>query len=205
MTVSFWLILLAMLTYGLLHSLLASLKIKAQARRWFGSKTDQWFRLAYNFIAVFTLLPILFLPILLMDKEIYRFHLPWVIITLIIQALAVITVVAGLKQTGISSFIGLRQLLLPEDTSPPRLITNGFYHYVRHPLYTAGLIFIWLLPIMTWNLLALNLGLTAYVFIGAYFEERKLLLEFGEAYAEYCLHTLMLIPGLRFPNHRRQS
>jgi methanethiol S-methyltransferase len=199
MTISFWLIILAVLGYGLLHTLLASVKLKAHARNWFGSKTDRVYRLAYNFIAIFTLLPILFLPILLVDEEIYRINLPWVILTLSIQALAVIILVIGLKQTGISSFIGFRQLLLPEDTSPPRLITNGLYHYVRHPLYTCGLVFIWLIPIMTWNLLALIIGLTAYIIIGAYFEERKLLNEFCDAYAEYRQRTPMLIPGLRLP------
>jgi len=195
MTISFWLILLAVIAYGLLHSFLASLKIKAQARRWFGPDTDRWFRLAYNLIAVFTLLPILLLPILLKDREIYVIRYPWVILTLILQVLAVIVLIVGLRQTGITPFIGLRQLLLPEDTSPPRLVTAGLYCYVRHPLYAAGLVIIWLIPILTWNLLALYLSLTAYIFIGANFEERKLRLEFGEAYSEYCHHTPMLIPG----------
>jgi len=205
MTISFWLILAAVIAYGLLHSLLASLKTKAQARHWFGPSTDRWFRLAYNLIAILTLLPILLLPILLIDQEIYVIRYPWVILTLILQTLAVIIAIVGLRQTGITSFIGLRQLLLPEDTSPPRLVTSGLYRYVRHPIYTAGLVFISLIPILTWNLLALNIGLTAYIFIGAYFEERKLLLEFGEPYAEYCLHTPMLIPGLMFPRLPRQS
>jgi len=199
MTISFWLILLAIIAYGLLHSFLASLKTKARTRHWFVPATDRWFRIAYNLIAVLTLLPILLLPILLIDREIYVIRYPWVILTLIIQVLAVIVLLVGLHQTGITSSIGLRQLLLPEDTSPPSLVTTGLYRYARHPLYTAGLVFIWLIPILTWNLLALNLGLTAYVFIGAYFEERKLLLEFGEPYAEYRRHTPMLIPGLRSP------
>ena len=55
MTLSFWLILLAVLAYGLLHSLLASLTTKAQTRKWIGPTSDRWFRLAYNFIAVVTL------------------------------------------------------------------------------------------------------------------------------------------------------
>jgi protein-S-isoprenylcysteine O-methyltransferase Ste14 len=205
MTISFWLILLAVPAYGLLHSILASLTIKAQARNWIGPASDRWFRLAFNFIAAITLLPILFLPILLIDKEIYTIHFPWVIMTLTIQVLAVIALYVGLRQTGLSSFIGLRQLFLPEVTNPPRLVTNRLYRYVRHPLYTAGLVLIWLLPVLTWNLLALNLGLTTYIFIGAYFEERKLLLTFGETYAEYRRHTPMLIPGLRLSLHRTNN
>jgi protein-S-isoprenylcysteine O-methyltransferase Ste14 len=58
---------------------------------------------------------------------------------------------------------------------------------------------------MAWNLLALNLGLTAYILIGAYFEERKLMLEFGESYAEYREHTPMHIPGLKLIHKTHQS
>ena len=77
-------------------------------------------------------------------------------------------------------------------------MVNGLYRFVRHPLYTAGLVIIWLMPVMTCNLLALNIGLTLYVLIGAVYEERKLLKEFGQAYAAYRQRTPMLIPGLRF-------
>ncbi len=205
MTLSFWMILLAVLAYGLFHSLLASPTIRYQTRKQAGPTTDRWFRLAYNFIAVITLLPILLMPVLMIDKEIYIIPLPWVILTLTIQALAVIALVAGLRQTGITSFLGLRQAVLLEDTSPPRLVTDGLYRYVRHPLYTAGLVFIWLLPIMTWNLLALNIGLTAYILIGATFEERKLLNQFGDTYADYRRKTPMLIPGLRFFNPSQKT
>ena len=205
MTLSFWLILLAVLSYGLLHTLLASTKAKQFAHRWFGSKADQWYRLAYNFIAVVTLLPILVLPVLLIDKELYRIPFPWVILTMILQLLAVSAIIVGVKQTGMTSFVGLHQLLLPEDTSPPKMVTGGLYRYVRHPLYTAGLVIIWLMPIMTCNLLALNIGLTGYILVGAVFEERKLLAEFGEEYAAYRQHTPMLVPGLRKLQSKQKS
>ena len=201
MTYSFWIILLAVFSYGLLHSILASTRVKAQVRRWFGPKTEHWYRLIYNFIAVITLLPILLLPILLIDEQIYRIPLPWVILTIAIQLFAVVILVLGVKQTGITSFIGLSQLLLPEDTSPPRMVTDRLYRYVRHPLYTAGLVIIWLNALMTVNLLALVLGLTGYIIIGAYFEERKLLLEFGDVYAEYRQRTPMLVPRIRISRH----
>ena len=116
------------------------------------------------------MLPILLLPILLIDKEIYTIPFPWVILTLTIQVLAVIALIIGLRQTGITSFLGLRQAVPAGRYHPAHVWSpDGLYRYVRHPLYTAGLVFIWLLPIMTWNLLALNIGLTAYIFIGAYF------------------------------------
>ncbi len=204
MTSSFWLILLAVLAYGLVHSLLASLTIKAQTRQLFSSAVDRWYRLGFNFIAVITLLPILLLPLLLSDKKIYVIPFPWVIISLTIQLLAVIAVFLGVRQTGIFSFLGLRQVFQLGDTTPTHMVTDGFYHYVRHPLYTAGLIFIWLLPILTWNLLAINIGLTVYILIGIKYEERNLLREFGDSYAEYRRRTPMLIPGL-VVTHRGQK
>jgi protein-S-isoprenylcysteine O-methyltransferase Ste14 len=197
MTLSFWLILLAVLAYGLLHSLLASIRIKAQTQHRLGPTSERWYRLAYNLIAIGTLLPILVLPLILEDEEIYIIPFPWVILTIAIQLLAVVALFIGLRQTGITSFLGLRQAFLPEDTTPPRLVTDGLYRYVRHPLYTAGLLFIWLIAIMTWNLLALIIGLTAYIFVGIYFEERKLLQEFGSSYAKYRQSTPMLVPGLK--------
>ena len=53
-----------------------------------------------------------------------------------------------------------------------------------------------LLPVMTINLLALNLGLTLYIVVGAVFEERKLVREFGDVYVEYQRRVPMLVPFL---------
>ena len=85
--------------------------------------------------------------------------------------------------------------LAPEaDGIPPHLVTEGLYRYMRHPLYTMGLVVVWLTPVMTWNTLALNLGITLYVFFGAYYEERKLHRQFGAAYEAYRKSTPMLVP-----------
>jgi len=201
MTASFWIILLIVFIYGLVHSVLASLRVKELVHRWLGSSADRWFRLTYNFLAVVLLIPVLLLPVILIDKEIYSIPMPWTLITFAGQILAVIILILGLKQTGISSFAGFRQLFTPERVNPPKLVTNGLYRFVRHPLYTAGLLFIWLIPVMTWNLLALNIGLTIYIVVGAHFEERKLHREYGQAYQIYKLKTPMLVPF--FPRLKR--
>jgi protein-S-isoprenylcysteine O-methyltransferase Ste14 len=65
---------------------------------------------------------------------------------------------------------------------------------MRHPLYTAGLIIIWLAPVMNTNLLALNAGLSIYLVLGAHVEESKLVHEFGETYEDYRRRTPMFIP-----------
>jgi protein-S-isoprenylcysteine O-methyltransferase Ste14 len=188
-------VLISVLIYGLVHSLLASFWAKGTARRRMGSWVDRWYRLAYNLFATVSLLPVLALPALLTDKGLYSIPSPWVYLTLAGQLLAVVALVIGLLQTGVWSFLGLRQLIRPTE-GPYTFNVTGLYRYVRHPLYTAGLVFIWLTPVMTSNLLALNLGLTIYLVVGAMFEERKLQQEFGEAYARYQDRTPMLIPRL---------
>ena len=191
-----WLVLLAILLYGLVHSLLAALRVKALARRYFGSYSDRFYRLGYNIFAVVSLLPVLALSALLPDRTLYTVPSPWALLSLALQGMALLALVIGLMQTDAWSFLGLRQLIGPPAVGKPELVVKGMYRWVRHPLYTAGLVFIWVTPLMTVNVLALNLGLTIYIIVGAYFEERKLVGEYGEAYRRYRRDTPMLIPRL---------
>jgi methanethiol S-methyltransferase len=194
-TASFFAILAAIAIYGGLHSWLASLQAKALARRSLGSTADRIYRLAYNFVAIISLLPVLVLPAILPDRTLYTIPVPWSVLTLLVQGIAVLALLAGLLQTGLWSFIGLKQLLETPGEQTTELVVGGLYHWVRHPLYTAGLVFIWLTPVMTWNLLALNIGLSLYLYIGALFEERKLVREYGEAYQAYRQRTPMFFPS----------
>jgi methanethiol S-methyltransferase len=193
-------IILAVVLYGAIHSILASMEVKAWAERRFGVGYRRWYRIFFNGVAVMSILPALALVVLLPDAPIYRIPFPWVLLTLGVEALCAIGLLATLAQTGAMNFIGLEQLMDPQGTERPhRLSTNGLYRWVRHPLYTLSLVFIWLTPIMTWNILAFNIGVTIYTTIGAaVFEERKLLSEFGEAYRVYQKKTPMLVPGLKF-------
>ncbi len=199
-----WIILLVVALYGAVHSWLASLAVKAWARRQYGELAKRLYRFAYNFFAVLSLLPVLALPALLPDRRLYSVPMPWALPLMGIQLLAVAALGLGLLQTGLWSFMGLQQLagrrVIGEDE---QLVVTGLYRWVRHPLYTAGLVFLWATPIMTRNLLSLYTGLSAYLVIGAIVEERKLLAIFGDAYASYREGTPMLIP--RLPYQRKSQ
>jgi len=205
MEISGWILFLAVGVYGLVHSTLASMEVKKWFSRWLGQTAQRGYRLAYNLFAVASLLPVLALAALLPDTQLYAIQMPWRLITLTIQAIALVGLLLGVRQTGAWSFLGIEQLIKAGDPPPPRLVVDGFYRWVRHPLYTFGLVFIWLTPLMTRNLLVLCLGLSAYLVIGAWFEERKLLREFGEDYARYRRQTPMLIPGLRFGRFKEKQ
>lgn len=199
-----WIILLSVALYGGVHSWLASLAVKAWARGKYGELAKRFYRFAYNIFAVLSLLPVLALPVLLPDRRLYSVPMPWALPLMGIQLLAVAALGVGLLQTGLWSFLGLKQLAgRREIGEDDQLVVTGLYRWVRHPLYTAGLGFLWATPIMTRNLLGLYAGLSAYLVIGAIVEERKLLAIFGGAYSQYREQTPMLFPRLPLSRSRK--
>ena len=191
-----WLV-LAIVAWGAVHSWLASLGVKAWFRRAFGEPAARTYRLAYNVFSVASLAPILYLLRILPDRLLYSAQGPWLIVMLAGQVLALVCLFIALLQTDTLSFVGLRQLFSGDP--PARFVKTGFYRWVRHPLYLFGLLLLWLTPRMTLNMLVAYFALTVYIFVGVLFEERKLLREFGSAYAEYRSRTPMILP---FPFRR---
>lgn len=183
------LILLSLALWGLVHSILASHFAKDMI------KSPRFYRLGYNLFAGVSFLPVLYLVAVLPNTLMYQVPAPWNYVMLGVQALSALLLLVALLQTDTLSFIGFRQLF--EEEKPSQLVTRGLYKLVRHPLYTFSLFFIWSSPTMSRNSLIFYLGVTLYVLIGVYFEERKLLREFGGEYAGYKQKTPFLIPGLK--------
>ena len=201
----FWLI-STVLLWGFIHSLFASQQVKEAVLGWFGENFVRFYRMAYNLLAGVSFLPILLIAAVIPDRKLYIFPLPWSALLVIGELLAVVVLVVGFRQTDTWEFLGLRQLVRtatskqpdgPVETVRGHLVTTGLYRHVRHPLYTAGLVFIWLMPLMTVNVLAINIALTVYVVVGANLEEHKLRHEFGREYADYAAVTPMFIPFLK--------
>jgi len=192
----FWLA-LAVLVWGIVHSITASVGAKDWVRRALGETGVRFYRLAYNIFSIISFAPILWLMAMLPDRVLYRIPAPWVYLSLAGQIAATVMLVVGVLQTDTLLFIGLRQLFERQERSS-RLVTRGLYRWMRHPLYTAGLLFIWLTPVMSQNSLVVIIAATIYIILGAFFEERKLIQEFGQAYEKYRTETPMLVPGLKF-------
>jgi protein-S-isoprenylcysteine O-methyltransferase Ste14 len=101
---------------------------------------------------------------------------------------------AGLLSMGLCSlgfdhlgFFGLRK---EEDTL--RLV--GPYRFLRHPLMTCTLVFLWAQPVMSPMLAVLSGGLTLYIVLAIPLEERELRRRFGSAYDEYRRRVPAFIP-----------
>lgn len=96
-----------------------------------------------------------------------------------------------------AAFAGTRQiacLYRGEPLPKPKFLVQGFYRYTRHPMYFFTICMLWSASTLTAGRLLFNLCATAYFLIGAVHEERRLLSEFGDAYARYRAQVPMLIP-----------
>jgi protein-S-isoprenylcysteine O-methyltransferase Ste14 len=193
----------AVVVWAGVHSWLASLRVKVLARRLWRDKGARVYRLAYNALAAVSFVPILVLMRALPDHLIYMAASPWLYLMLAAQALSALFLLLVLRQTDVLSFAGLRQLA--EGEVQPKLVTKGYYAWVRHPLYLFGLLFLWLTPVMTANMLVIYISLTVYIFIGALLEEQRLLWEFGSEYSDYKSRTPMILPGLGLRRNQVRS
>ena len=92
---------------------------------------------------------------------------------------------------------GLRQVWLyftgKEYTQLPFKLTS-LYRYIRHPIMTGAFIGIWVTPVMTVGHMVFTLGMSAYILIGVYHEEKDLLRAFGERYRQYRENTGRFLP-----------
>lgn len=191
-------ILLAVSLYGLLHSLLASTWLKEWVERRLGEKARRYYRLFFVAFVSITFLPVLALILLLPDRILYIIPYPWFLLTAAVQGLALLGIFMAFKDISVSHFLGFQQASHAEGEPPtPPFVVRGVFRFTRHPLYLFSILIIWLFPLMTWNVLAFNIGATLYMLIGTIPEERKLLEQFGKDYAEYRRRTPWLIPCLK--------
>jgi methanethiol S-methyltransferase len=204
----------AFVLFALLHSLLASFKIKSILTYKIGS----WmalYRLVYNLIFLwlfFFLFEILPRP----DVELFELKFPWDIIILIPQFLSLAGIIWTFRYFSFFEFAGLSQIkrwkdgnfvggmtkeetiieTQTEDQQNGRISKDVFdekltlkiegpYKIVRHPLYLFTIIFLILRPTMDLFYLVFLIFLIAYFYIGSFYEERKLVSVFGDQYRKY--------------------
>lgn len=113
------------------------------------------------------------------------------------SAIGLIITIISATLIGSKSFIGLEQLTAPSGQVDKEFVMPLFYQYVRHPIYFGLLLTFWTIPLMSWSGLVFTIGMTIYIAVGSFFEERNLVLTFGETYRAYQQQVPMLIPFLK--------
>ncbi len=86
------------------------------------------------------------------------------------------------------------ELLAFERTT--RLVTDGIYRYIRHPLYSSLFLLSWgiFFKSPSWIGLALAAGASAFLVATARADETECIDCFGSEYRQYMRHTRMFIP-----------
>jgi protein-S-isoprenylcysteine O-methyltransferase Ste14 len=72
-----------------------------------------------------------------------------------------------------------------ETYVPPPFKENWLYRRVRHPIYLGLLIAFWATPQLSVGHALFAAGMTAYILIGTWFEERDLVRTYGDSYRAY--------------------
>ncbi|MDD2734590.1 MAG: isoprenylcysteine carboxylmethyltransferase family protein [Desulfuromonadaceae bacterium] len=122
----------------------------------------------------------------------------WSLIMYLLQVVVAMILVSCLRQTGVGEFLGFAKNRTSSFTN------TGWYSIVRHPLYFFSTLFMMLNPVMTMQWLMLTIMGTVYFVIGGLIEERRLAVEFGEAYRHYQQRVPFMIPKStsRLSRHR---
>ncbi len=103
----------------------------------------------------------------------------------------------GTRALGFFDPFGVREILNHLRGRKPKgmpLTIRGPYRFVRHPLYFFVITMMWSSPDLTLDRLFFNVIWTAWIYIGAFLEERDLEADFGEAYLQYKRKVPMIIP-----------
>lgn len=194
------LILLLYFLFGFIHSFLASEGAKLKFRAWFG-ELIAFYRLIYNLLSLL-LFYLLYELSPKPDLMLYDLNYPYDILIFALQIISLLGLIFALKRMDLGEFLGTSQIKrwyndnydynkLDEDS---RLITAGMYKYTRHPIYFFSILFLALRPSMTLFYFVSFISITAYFYTGAFFEEKKLMRKFGQAYSDYRNNVPMIFP-----------
>jgi methanethiol S-methyltransferase len=179
-----------------LHSALITKIVTDYARKKLGHQY-RFYRLFFNTVSLVTVTPLLYYSFSHRGPIVYRWEGSLLTVKYLLLVMSIYLFAAGARHYSISQFFGIHQIKTghTEHTLSEHDIfdTTGILGVIRHPWYTGGIMIIWSSDIYLSNLLN-NIVVSLYFVIGAFLEERKLLLEFGDKYGEYQKHVSMLVP-----------
>ena len=179
--------------FGLQHSGISSLRVKERI-------IDRWGKEGYARIFNITSILTLVAAFLSMNfwNWLYFIRDPTVIQPLLFIP-GILFIIAGMIVASMASkVISVSTVADMRTDRKPELITGGLYARIRHPLYLATILIfgamglIYPFPIV----IVFVLCMIAYTMIGAFFEERKLVLQYGEEYLNYKKHAGFILPKI---------
>ncbi len=190
--------------FGIIHSILASIKVKKLFRKIFGNFIA-FYRLLFNvfaFISLYLIWDLAPHP----QLQIYKLPVPFDYLVLIPQLISLTGIIWCFKYICFKEFAGLNQIDrflrndYPEDDLDEHysLRIEGPYKYSRHPIYFFSIVFLLFRAEMDLFYLAMFVSFTAYFYIGSCYEEKKMISLFGDNYRNYQKEVPKIFPVKNF-------
>jgi len=187
-------IVLGTIIFGLQHSGISALPVKERI-------IDRWGRQGYSRIFTATSIIGILLPFLAMWYWDWLYFLfdPSTIQPLLFLSGLILGAVGGWVTIVASRVISVSTVADMRTDRMPELITDGIYSRIRHPLYLATILLLLALALIYPfpQIAVFSLSLSVYTMIGAYFEERKLILHYGDEYLKYRKRAGFILPKIR--------
>jgi len=178
--------------FAIVHSILALPRLKLQFTGRSGH-LFRFYRLYYNIISL-----LLFGWVMAAFRNssiLYVVPGVWSLVLYFMQLVFLVILFACVRQTGTAAFLGI-PAVRADELKAPRLVTNGCYRIVRHPLYLFSMLFLLSNPVLSSRWLLLTLVSAVYFYVGASLEERRLNLEFGSEYEAYQRAVPFIFPRI---------
>lgn len=192
--IEYLVIILGVALFGLQHSGISAMKVKNKI-------IDKWGKKGYSRIFTLTSIVTLLVAFLAMNFQDWLYPLYAFETYSPLQLIAAVTlIVIGVALSmRASSVISVSTVADMRTDRMPELITDGIYSKIRHPLYLATIILLISLPLLYPfpEVAVFSISLMVYTMIGAYFEEKKLILHYGDEYLEYKKNAGFLLPRSR--------
>lgn len=177
--------------YFLIHSLLASQQVKLFFEQLL-KRAFRFYRFLYALISTIGLLFLLFLnasissKLLLASDGVIRY------LSLMLATFGVIVISRSFREYRFSSFIGFQ-------TESSEFKKTGILKYVRHPIYSGTILIVigFFLFNPKLSTLISVCCILAYLPIGIYLEERKLIKHFGDLYLSYKKEVPSIFPKIQ--------
>ncbi|MDA8161381.1 MAG: NnrU family protein [Desulfobacteraceae bacterium] len=157
----------------------------------------RYYRLFFNVVSALTLAPVAFFAYSVRTEPVSCWAGYMRTGQVFLLGLSALLFFLGARRYDVRQLLGLEQIKEGAKgkaiAHSGKLDTSGVLGVMRHPWYLAAMSFIWARD-LDLSAIIVNVIFTAYLFIGTFLEERKLVMEFGEEYRAYQQRVSMFIP-----------
>ncbi len=183
-------LLLAWLLYFYLHSLLAATSVKIFFAKKFSITSPRTYRIAYNIIGITGILLLFYFQFIIPSSILFTPFFFTNTIAFCLLLTGFIIMIFSIRNYDWKSFVGIT------EEKVYALVVAGMNQYVRHPLYSGTMLFV--MGYFIWQPYFKNLMLVilmwVYLAIGIMYEERKLVILYGDDYKKYQKKVKKMIP-----------